>query len=236
MRFGDLVSLLALAIFAGNTEAEAAQVLKGFGFCGQQMMIAGFPGTSSTAQAVVDDFHELVSTDAVVQVLESVAQSINRCPQDSNIDIVLRAKNVQGGNAGVLSAIRSVNGGQWKIVMNYVPAALQQEAQAKQNAAAQVAQQQQAAAAAQAREQRKQAAVNDCGTSGPGISGGPWLSSTYKTAVLDEVRRSGLFCVKAVEYVGAAVNPLGGNAARAKFTGYDGVEFNVVTQVRDFPY
>jgi hypothetical protein len=46
----------------------------------------------------------------------------------------------------------------------------------------------------------------------------------------------GFLCVKSVEYVSAAPNPFGGNAARARFTGYDGFEYKLVNQVRDFPY
>jgi hypothetical protein len=45
-----------------------------------------------------------------------------------------------------------------------------------------------------------------------------------------------MLCTKTVEYVGAAVNPFGGNAARAKFTGYDPINFQPVTVMRDFPY
>jgi hypothetical protein len=93
--------------------------------------------------------------------------------------------------------------------------------------------------AAEENEKRKQAALADCGTA-PTISGGPWFSSTYKTAATDMGRRpppDGRFvCVKSIEYIGAAVNPFGGNAARAKFTGYDAFSFQPLSMVMDFPY
>jgi hypothetical protein len=119
-------------MYAVVPEAQAAQILKGFGFCGQKMFVQGFPGTSSTAQAVVDDLHELTSLEAIQQELESVAQSVNRCPQDSSIDVILRAKNFYNGGAGLVAGIRSANGGQWKITMNNVPGVLQQEKQAEE--------------------------------------------------------------------------------------------------------
>jgi hypothetical protein len=88
---------------------------------------------------------------------------------------------------------------------------------------------------------RRQAALADCGSS-PSISGGPWFSSTYKLAVEGAVTDTihGMFpsfvCVKSVEYVGPAPNPFGGNAARAKFTGYDRNNFTLITKIREFPY
>jgi hypothetical protein len=43
-------------------------------------------------------------------------------------------------------------------------------------------------------------------------------------------------CVKTVEYISPAPNPFGGNAARARFIGYDNNNYNNLVEVRDFPY
>jgi hypothetical protein len=100
-------------------------------------------------------------------------------------------------------------------------------------------------------EKQKSAALADCGAE-PAISGGPWFSSTYKVAARDAAR-SGFLCVKTVEYISAAPNPFGGNAARARFVGYQaryepqrgafglavGQEmstYELTSEVRDFPY
>lgn len=88
---------------------------------------------------------------------------------------------------------------------------------------------------AEAKEKRRVAALADCGAS-PSISGGPWFSSTYKTAATDAARNQRFLCMKTVEYIGAAVNPFGGNAARAKFAGYDAFNYQPLTVVMDFPY
>ncbi len=102
-----------------------------------------------------------------------------------------------------------------------------------------------------AAEKQKSAALADCGAE-PAISGGPWFSSTYKVAARDAAR-SGFLCVKTVEYISAAPNPFGGNAARARFVGYQaryepqrgafglpvGQEistYELTSEVRDFPY
>jgi hypothetical protein len=100
-------------------------------------------------------------------------------------------------------------------------------------------------------EKQKSAALADCGAE-PSISGGPWFSSTYKVAARDAARH-GFLCVKTIEYVSAAPNPFGGNAARARFVGYQaryqqkrgafglpvGQEistYELTSEVRDFPY
>jgi hypothetical protein len=88
-------------------------------------------------------------------------------------------------------------------------------------------------------EKKKSIAIADCGNS-PAMSGGPWFSSTYKIAAQDEARRAvagGAFvCVKQIDYVSAAPNPFGGSAARGRFVGYDKVDYNSLTQIRDSPY
>ena len=88
-------------------------------------------------------------------------------------------------------------------------------------------------------EKRRNGAIYpDCGAS-PVISGGPWFSSTYKVGADDQASRminSGQFiCVKKIEYVGPAVNPMGGNAARAIFNGYSGQNIVPNRVVADFP-
>jgi hypothetical protein len=87
----------------------------------------------------------------------------------------------------------------------------------------------------EAKQARRTAALADCGATLQ-ISGGPWFSSTYKTAATDASHNERFLCVKTVEYIGAAVNPFGGNAARAKFTGYDAFNYQRLDVVMDFPY
>ena len=92
--------------------------------------------------------------------------------------------------------------------------------------------------ARKALEARQAVARQDCGQQAA-ISGGPWFSSTYKVAVNDEIGKyiqSGrMFCIKSVEYISAAPNPLGGNAARIKVTGYDR-SLRLVYFVEDIAY
>jgi len=85
-------------------------------------------------------------------------------------------------------------------------------------------------------EAERQNAIRDCGDQ-VNVSGGPWLSSTYKMAAQDEAKR-GMFCVKKVEYVSDAPNPFGGKAARANFIGYvhAGQHYVLKTETRDFAY
>jgi hypothetical protein len=85
------------------------------------------------------------------------------------------------------------------------------------------------------RRRRIADATKDCGPS-PNVTGGPLFSPTYKIGATDAASRSGLLCVKEIQYVGPAVNPFGGNAARAKFIGYDQQTGNSVSVIRDFPY
>lgn len=95
-----------------------------------------------------------------------------------------------------------------------------------------------ARAESDANDKRRQVAIADCGN-GPKFSGGPWFSSTYSVAANDEARRaqqSEYFCLKAIEYVSAAPNPFGGNAARVRFSGYSKNDFRLLVQVRDFAY
>lgn len=212
------------------------QIENGTTFCHQQMFVAGYPGSSTMTQAIISDFHDFADAVSVTDTLNSIAQAvIGRCGGDANVDVVVKARNFHEAGPGLLAAIRAIGGGEWKITMNNVQAALQQEEQARANAAAIAAQQQQAAAEAQARLQRKQSATADCGSE-PSISGGPWFSSTYKTAAMDAARNPQFFCVKSIEYIGAAVNVFGGNAARARFTGYAAFTFEPVSVVMNFPY
>jgi hypothetical protein len=93
-------------------------------------------------------------------------------------------------------------------------------------------------AEAEAKEKRRLAVLADCGDS-PVISGGPWFSSTYKVGALDEARNQTgprFVCVKEIEYIGRAVNPFGGNAARATFTGFQVETFQPIAVTLDFPY
>jgi hypothetical protein len=127
--------------------------------------------------------------------------------------------------------------------------------------------------------QKLKQAVADCPRSTQ-TTGGPWFSSTYKQAALDNASRLALsasqiqhemsrlgaapdpnvlrqldniannigrdmdtwgkpfLCVKEVRYVGPAVNPMGGNAARAVFVGYgtQSKDFGSVSYTHDFPY
>ena len=125
--------------------------------------------------------------------------------------------------------------GQWRIGQNMFAQLTSQENQRIANQHQQEEAEKQAQLAAQAKEKIKQTALADCGPQ-PAVSGGPWFSSTYKVAAADAARADGLLCTKTVEYIGPAVNPFGGNAARAKFSGYDAINFQPVMVVRDFPY
>jgi hypothetical protein len=119
------------------------------------------------------------------------------------------------------------------------------------NAIRQAEQENAARLAAQQAEQKKledkrAVALKACG-SAPSISGGPWFSSTYKIGATDAAQQAldqcqnfycpvnTYLCVKNVEYLGPAVNPMGGNAARARFYGYN-QQGEPQDSVRDFPY
>lgn len=97
-------------------------------------------------------------------------------------------------------------------------------------------------------------ALAEC-KNGPKLSGGPWFSSTYSIAAQDTIRsllrsdegeqmplfgqmapQRGFLCVASVEYISAAVNQFGGNAARARFVGFDNIKYEPLSEVRDFPY
>jgi hypothetical protein len=129
---------------------------------------------------------------------------------------------------------------EWDIIDNSVSYVI--ERQAAQAAAAKAKREKEEEAAqkqkaeTQAREQFRRAALAECGSE-PNFIGGPGSSDTYKVGALDKARAiSGTFlCIKTIEYIGPAVNPFGGKAARAKFMGFDH-QFNTVVEVFDFFY
>jgi hypothetical protein len=208
---------------------------------GSEYYISGPARQSRVAPVtvVVADARPLIDQNNLMGLLNRAATAgFTHCPAN-NVTIV----TILSGGVQLVKAWFYRVDGQWRIVNNSVAQFVQQ--QDARNA--QIAAQQQAAREAQlrqqaeaaAREKRRQAALADCGSEAT-FSGGPWFSSTYKMAATDMGRRrppDGRFlCVKTIEYIGAAVNPFGGNAARAKFIGYDAFTFQPLSMVMDFPY
>lgn len=188
----------------------------------------------------VNDWHPLGDGTVVQRLISQYpAEGMRRCPTGNAVSVYIRAPQSRDI---VITAHWMRATGQWNITSN-VRSLLQQEqreAQAREAAQAAQVQAQQQAQKREAERQRllaaKEAAEKDCGAT-PSVSGGPWFSSTYKTGALDAVRQLGQFiCVKTIEYVGPAVNPFGGNAARAKFIGYDNTNYKPYFELSDFPY
>jgi hypothetical protein len=186
-------------------------------------------------RAGVQSARPLADQNTLISLLNQAAGiGVAKCPANPIVEVFIDKPGMP-----MVAAWMNRADGQWHIVRNGIAQAVQQEDANDRAAAARAEQERQAAADAAAAVQRKQAAIADCGAE-PTFSGGPWFSSTYKTAAIDMGRRpppDGRFlCVKTIEYIGAAVNPFGGNAARAKFTGYDAFAFQPLSMVMDFPY
>jgi hypothetical protein len=184
---------------------------------------------------IITDWHDLLDTNKLTNVLNrgreaGYAACVRQAPP--TMAVFVSAVNSSGS---IYVAAWDRNPGQWRITENLLPRLQQFEVQRAAAAAASKAEEERAAAAARAKEQVKLTALANCGAT-PNISGGPWFSSTYKTAAIDSSRNESFLCVKTVEYIGAAVNLFGGNAARARFTGYDRVSYEPLSIVMDFPY
>jgi hypothetical protein len=182
----------------------------------------------------VKDWHALQDMEVVKRLISPYLQeAMNKCPTGNGFVVTIDAPNA---SRRVVEAVWRRETGQWKIESAVAILAGQEQAAAQAKAAAEEQQRQQQQAKAE-KERLMAAARADCGASAV-LSGGPWFSSTYKIAAGDEAKRAiGRFlCVKSVEYVSAAPNPFGGNAARAKFTGYDAMQLKPLIEVRDFAY
>jgi hypothetical protein len=212
--------------------------------CTNGMWLDGKVVLTGTGGSVVPDWHALADIKFVVRALNAARFDVDaKCSPKLTpiVSIILRATNAPPGRT-IIEAWWSRADDNWRITGNGVStleteekeelARKQQEEEAKRQEEDAAKQAQLVAAA---KEDRRKAALADCG-SAPGISGGPWFSSTYKTAVTDAARNYRFLCVKNVEYIGAAVNVFGGNAARAKFTGYDASNYDPLAVVMDFPY
>ena len=224
-----LLSLPAYALQSKNPGGIGCT--NGFNLPGGEMVFVG------TGTVKVADWHVLTDNDAIIKALNEGREAVDRkCALDPtpvvSIDVIDKAS---GWGMTVISAWWYRPDGQWRIRRNEVSnlAAIEKQKiaiQEQQAAAAKRAQ-----LAAEEKERRKQAALADCGTT-PTISGGPWFSSTYKVAAGDATRNPQFLCVKSVEYISAAPNPYGGNAARAKFSGYEPFDYQPVVKLFDFAY
>ena len=262
------VTLFGILIAATPTLAEI-RVLNSqwnVGSCGASV----YPTVSVTVQ--IDDWRELkVKSEFERFLLAMRADGISRCPRTKGVYITIVQAGVQ---YYVVDAKWYGTTQKWD-VKSRIAELDQQEIRRQEDQA-------KAVAGRKRREEllvKMKAAVVDCGSS-PNISGGPWFSSTYKVAVLDNVRRLALtpsqiqdymnrltqsldsnvfrrldnmanqlgrdmdtfgkyfLCVKEVKYIGPAVNPQGGNAARALFSGYgiQAEDYRPVSYTHDFPY
>jgi len=182
---------------------------------------------------VVRDWHPLKEDSVVRQMLTPYpAEGMRRCPSGNSVGVRIKTQQDE-----IIDARWTRATGYWNI-KSFVPQLAQREDRiARDQAAAEQQRREQEAKQAE-KERLKQAAQSDCGAS-PTLSGGPWVSSTYKVGALDEAERAlsrWFLCVKAIEYISPAPNPLGGNAARAKFVGYDRFEYKPHSEIRDFFY
>jgi hypothetical protein len=191
--------------------------------------------TDFTNQSLVQRFIESMRDEALKRCADVPPQGgpppISRVSMTLSLtgDFAYQTGNVQNI---LLVARYDLTSRRWDWVRNFeaqrvASEKLKEEQNAQQTAAR--------AAAVAALENAKQLALNDC-QGGPKLSGGPWFSSTYRVAANDEIKNAGFFCVKSVEYISAAPNPFGGNAARARFTGYRVGDFQSLVTVRDFAY
>jgi hypothetical protein len=198
----------------------------------------------------VDQLRQLTNETVRKQLLNAVLQDgLSICKKKVNaVPVAVVALWYRGG--GVFTAWMSAADRRWVIYHDVVQEKVNQEAQEAAErlvreaegralqAAEEKARQERATAAAKVASEKakvRQAALADCGAS-PKLSGGPWLSSTYSVAAKDLARSERYLCIKSVEYISAAPNPFGGNAARARITGYRSYDFQPVVEVQDFPY
>jgi hypothetical protein len=239
-----LFALVLLLCVAGTPAlAQGFVVQNGLTACAQNFQLNGQTVVNTQINVAVPDWHALGDNAVVMNVLNGARNTVSAyCAQQRlrfpNMKVaVVTAVGIGATNTPVqvIGAWWYDGDGQWHITQNIVAQLTNQEnqriaAQRQQEEAARQAQ-----LVAEANQKIRQAALADCGPQ-PTISGGPWFSSTYKIAASDASRNGRFLCTKTIEYIGAAVNPFGGNAARARFTGYDAITFQPLVEVRDFPY
>jgi hypothetical protein len=235
--------MLGLLFIPEVAQSQEATVITGPGQIGCTNLFqlpSGPQVTSGQVSVLVPDWHALGDSTTVQNALNkgqeaAYAWCMRTVTPDRLPPVMVVHIRAQNSPFDIVDAWWYRADGQWRIGQNMFAQLTSQENQRIANQHQQEEAAKQAQLAAQAKEKIKQTALADCGPS-PTISGGPWFSSTYKVAAVDAARADGMLCTKTVEYVGAAVNPFGGNAARAKFTGYDPINFQPVTVMRDFPY
>lgn len=238
MRIRYFVSLASITLIL-STQGVLAQLYTSRSnsvACNNGFAVLGGPFSlfGMVKDVEVPEWRKLVDETFRDQILEQALQEgLSVCPTVKAGQIV-----IFGGGRQLLVAWTMVQPRQWTIVRNNVVAEIQREdARIVREKAEQERLEREAQARkgeAEAKEQRRLAALADCGSS-PKISGGPWFSSTYSVGAGDAARRSGLLCVKTIEYISDAPNPFGGKAARARFTGYSR-GFQLTSVVQDFPY
>ncbi len=238
-----LIFLLSATFGALNAQAQIYTSRPNDVACNNGFAVLGGPFSvfGMVKEVHVTEWRKLTDSTLRDQILEQALQE--------GLAVCGTAKAAQiaifGDRQQLVVAWTMLNPRHWTIVKDNVLAEIQREdariarEQAEQERMQRTAQAQRAAA--DTAEQRKHIALADCGPA-PSVSGGPWFSSTYKAAVRNEIVNitrgidRSFFCIKSVEYLGAAPNPFGGNAARAKFTGYDPDNLNLTTREREFPY
>jgi len=236
IRFAIMVSMV-LAASTPDTLAQFYTPMRGNPACNNGFAVMGGPFSlfGMVKGINVVDWRRLVDEKFRDQILQqALREGMSACPTAKAGQIV-----VYGDGQLLLVAWTMLNPTNWQIEKNDVQAAIQREGvriareRAEQERLEREAQARKAEA--EAKERRRLTALAACG-SRPTLSGGPWFSSTYSVAANDQARAVGMLCVKSIEYVGAAPNPFGGNAARARFTGYGASDFQPLVVVQDFFY
>jgi hypothetical protein len=238
MRRGVVAVLFAVAAVANASSVIAqAYTSSSNAACNNGFAVMGGPFSlfGMVKGINVPEWRRLTNGAFRNQILEqALREGLSACPNVRAGQIV-----VYGGGQQLIVAWTMLSPINWVIAKDNIQAAIQSEDARIAREGAEREQRERDAQArkaeAEAKEARRLAALADCGQ-GPKLLGGPWFSSTYKVAANDETRRIGMLCVRSVEYVSAAPNPFGGNAARARFTGYSAADFQPVVAVHDFPY
>lgn len=181
----------------------------------------------------VKDWHRLQDSAVLESLLAKALQDgLAHCGTGTSIGVAFYQRGMNWTHLVYGRWTRST--GRWEVSSNLAMFAKREEnAKAADNA--RKAAEEQRIRREQERKQRKLAALQQCGPE-PKISGGPWFSSTYKVAARDAARHSEFVCVSSVEYLSAAPNPFGGNAARIRLTGFDAYKFEPKVMTIDIPY
>jgi hypothetical protein len=219
---------------AGNFEIEASRNCSNMGTMASPIYGLFVGGAS----VVVPDWHELDERTVLSLLEQARVAALDACiginPKVQGVEASIRARNAPINP--VLTAWWKL--GEWHIDFSRIPHFRQRETDAAAEQLRREAAERNKAEEAKLLNERTQAALADCGPK-PAISGRPsfsWLSSTYDIAARDAARAGIFFCVKTIQYLSAAPNPFGGNAARARFIGYSKEEVVPYSEVRDFAY